>query len=101
MINHVEIFYKANQRKWLMINHVENFIKSTTENDNPVKMINAMGKNLISTKQNDNPVKWLMVLKNEKIPTKWLIILLGNDCTCCSESSTCGTVSYVLEHLPF
>ena len=40
-----------------MIDHVGTFIKSTTENDNPVKMINAEGKFLISTKQNDNPVK--------------------------------------------
>ena len=64
MIDHVEIFYKVNQRKWLMINHVENFIKSTTENDNPVKMINAEGKIIISTKQNDNPVKWLMINEN-------------------------------------
>ena len=53
MINHVEIFYKVNQRKWLMINHVENFIKSTTENDNPVKMINAEGEKI-----NLNQAKW-------------------------------------------
>ena len=40
-----------------MINRVENSIKSTTENDNPVKMINDGGNFSISTKQNDNPVK--------------------------------------------
>ena len=55
-----------------MINHIDFFIKSTTENDNPVKMINAVGENIYSQPSKMKTSKMINDFLERKNPHKMI-----------------------------